>query len=121
MSKHPIQSIRNGRFVQNEVVRWLLDNGGKDMNDIAVQGFPQEDLEQFAQLIGYSLNGFGDLSYVSDDTYSAAEKMNEGLAEKDARVASLEGTLAEVRTHLRAASVSAFAVHPDDLQSHPSW
>ncbi|HEY9661654.1 MAG TPA: hypothetical protein V6C65_24625, partial [Allocoleopsis sp.] len=30
---------------------------------------------QFAQLIGYSLSGFGDLSYVSDETYAAASSM----------------------------------------------
>ena len=38
-------------------------------HNIAVKGFSQEDQEQFAQLIGYSVSGFGDLSYVSDDTF----------------------------------------------------
>lgn len=32
-----------------------------------------EDREQFAQLIGYSLSGFADLSYVSNKTYNAAD------------------------------------------------
>jgi len=41
-------------------------------------GFPQEDREQFAQLIGYSLSGFGELDYVSDETYEVAERMLRG-------------------------------------------
>lgn len=43
------------------------------MNDLACMEFSQEDREQFAQLIGYSLSGYGDLSYVSDESYDAAE------------------------------------------------
>jgi hypothetical protein len=31
--------------------------------------FDREDWEQFAQLIGYSLDGFGELSYVSQETH----------------------------------------------------
>lgn len=59
------------RFRGNSIVRYLLDNGGVDLNHLACVEFPQEDREQFAQLIGYSLSGFGELSYVSDDTYDA--------------------------------------------------
>ena len=33
---------------------------------------------QLAQLIGYSLSGYSELSYVDDDSYGAAEKMAEG-------------------------------------------
>ena len=80
--KQPIQPLaldEHGvlRFKGNALVRYILDNGGIDMNDLAVIDFPQEDQEQFAQLIGYSLCGFGELSYVSDETYYAAEKMFE--------------------------------------------
>ena len=34
--------------------------------------FTAEDREQFAQLIGYSMSDFGELSYVTDRTYMAA-------------------------------------------------
>jgi hypothetical protein len=44
------------------------------MNTLSCIDFSQEDREQFAQLIGYSLCGFSDLSYVSDETYYKAEK-----------------------------------------------
>jgi hypothetical protein len=75
---HPIQPLyRDGqgtiRFKDNKIVRFLLDNGGFDLNNLAVMEFSQEDREQFAQLIGYSLCGFGDLTYVSDRTYGRAE------------------------------------------------
>lgn len=75
--RHPIQPLvidAHGvvRFKENRIVRYLLDNGGIDLNKIALvadeQGFTQDDEEQFAQLIGYSLRGFHELSYVSDQT-----------------------------------------------------
>lgn len=53
------------RFKENPIVRYLLDNGGIDMNQLALLGFTNEDQAQFAQLIGYSVSGWGDLSYVT--------------------------------------------------------
>ncbi len=44
----------------------------KHMNDLAMLNFSNEDRIQFAQLIGYSHSGFGELSYVDDQTYEAA-------------------------------------------------
>ena len=77
LPKNPIQPLvideyGTVRFKANEVVRYLLDNGGIDMNQLARQNFNQDDREQFAELIGYSVSGWGDLSYVSDETYSKA-------------------------------------------------
>lgn len=74
---HPVQPLvvdKSGitRFKMNAIVRHLLDNGGIDMNQIAMLDFEQNDREQFAQLIGYSLGGFSDLSYVRDETYELA-------------------------------------------------
>lgn len=85
-ARHPIQPIEqdaNGimRFQKNEIVRFLLDAGPFDMNDLACMSFSNEDREQFAQLIGYSLSGFGELSYVSDATYDAACAMSKGKDE----------------------------------------
>jgi len=76
--KHPIQPLvkdEHGvlRFKENKIVSYLLDNGGIDLNMLAVLQFDQNDYEQFAQLIGYSLDGFGTLSYVTDEVYDAAE------------------------------------------------
>jgi len=54
------------RFKANEIVRFLLDKGGLDLNDLSARDFSQADWEQFYQLIGYSLRGYHELSKVSD-------------------------------------------------------
>ena len=56
--KHPIQPLEKDsagitRFKQNTIVRYLIDNGSINLDDLARINFPQEDREQFAQLIGY--------------------------------------------------------------------
>ncbi len=121
--KHPIQPLEEDkhgtlRFKPNAIVSYLLDRGGIDMNDLAVIDFAQEDREQFAQLIGYSLSGFGDLSYVSDATYDAADNMHEkGLTESDARIVYFEETLEEVQEGVKKAAAALFRIHPDDLNT----
>lgn len=76
---HPIQPLEvdeNGtlRFKKNAIVRHLLDHGGIDMNALAVMDFSREDREHFAQLIGYSHGGAGELSYMSDEVWYAAQE-----------------------------------------------
>ena len=76
---HPMQEIVKDdqgtmRFRSNEIVRYLLDHGGIDMNALAMLDFPDEDHMQFAQLIGYSVGGYGELSYVTDESYDVAER-----------------------------------------------
>jgi hypothetical protein len=39
--------------------------------------FPQEDREQFAQLMGYSISGYHELSYVSDESCAQASVLAE--------------------------------------------
>lgn len=62
------------RFKENKIVTYLLDNGLSDMNKLAVLDFSDDDRMQFAQLIGYSIRGYSELSYVSDESYYKAEK-----------------------------------------------
>lgn len=73
----PIWLDKSGvaRFKENQVVRYFLNEGGLTLNDLAREGdrFTQDDKEQFMQLIGYSVSGFGDLDFVSDETYDKAE------------------------------------------------
>lgn len=94
MSRHPIQPLEKDdtgviRFKRNAIVEYLLDHGGIDLNEIASKEFPREDLEQFAQLIGYSLSGFADLSYVSDETFAMAERSADtGETTEQARIAT---------------------------------
>ena len=78
MTQHPVQPLEKDndgklRFKQNKIVRFLKDTSQYDLNKLADMPFDKEDWEQFAQLLGYSLDGFGELSYVSDETYKRAE------------------------------------------------
>ncbi|EHN8852274.1 hypothetical protein KY275_16880 [Enterobacter hormaechei] len=63
------------RFKENQIVRTLLDYAtehGYGLNEIAREEFDAEDQMQLAQLIGYSLSGYGTLSYVTDESYERA-------------------------------------------------
>lgn len=59
------------RFKPNAIVRHLLDHGGMDLNKLSELGFSASDWEQFSQLLGYSVSGFSELSYVRDETWEA--------------------------------------------------
>jgi len=63
------------RFVGNAVVMHLLDaacDRGYNLNHLLRSAFPQADLEEFYQLIGYSLGGYHELSLVSDNSAKQA-------------------------------------------------
>ncbi len=80
---HPMQPVvldsdGRTRFKQNTIVRFLLDQGPIDMNTLAKLPFPAEDRSQFAQLIGYSTCGFGELQYANPEHVAVAD----GLALK---------------------------------------
>ena len=63
------------RFKENPIVRALLDYAtehGYGLNEIALEEFDAEDQMQLAKLIGYSLSGYGTLSYVTDESYERA-------------------------------------------------
>lgn len=84
MIKNPMQPVvmaRDGciRFKPNRIVEFVLANSRVDLNAIAVQDFTDDDRMQFAQLIGYSVSGYGDLPYVSDSSYNKAAKRAERL------------------------------------------
>jgi hypothetical protein len=71
--RHPVQPLETGadgvtRSKKNAIVAFLLDAGPFDLDQLAQMPFTQEDREQFAQLIGYSLGGLEELSYMSDET-----------------------------------------------------
>jgi hypothetical protein len=65
------------RFKKNGLVDALYEHGvktGLGLNELHCMKFSDEDRMQFAQLIGCSLSGYGDLSYVSDASYDAAQQ-----------------------------------------------
>ena len=58
------------RFKENAIVRHLYDwarERGHGLNELACMPFSNEDRQQFAQLLGYSLSGYSELPYVGDD------------------------------------------------------
>jgi hypothetical protein len=86
--KHPMQPVERTedgviRFKANAIVEFLLNNGPFDMNFLARQKFSPEDRTQFAQLIGYSVNGFGELPYVSSRDFNTANKRRIALSLED--------------------------------------
>ncbi len=85
---HPMQGIvwatdRVIRFRRNAIVERLLETSSLDLNDIARMDFSEADRMQLAQLIGYSVSGFGDLSYASRDVVRRADKKAAALALKE--------------------------------------
>lgn len=122
MKSHPIQPLAHAesgvlRFQGNAIVRHLLDAGPFDMNDLARLEFSKQDREQFAQLIGYSLSGYGELPYVSDESFAASQRMADGEPEIEARINALTEMLDAVREGLRTVVPAVFRIHPDDLES----
>lgn len=80
MNKHPIQPVirdvhGTANFKANGIVQLLLDAGPFDMSQLARMQFSDEDREQFAQLVGYSVDAFSDLSYTSDWAINRANEM----------------------------------------------
>jgi hypothetical protein len=91
MAEHPMQPVERApdgvvRFKANKIVRFLIDWAsarGMSLNELAVMDFPDADFEQLAQLIGYSVSGFGELSYVSPEAIAKADERAEALREDD--------------------------------------
>ena len=113
----PVQPIKDGRFIKNRIVDFLVDSLPGGLNKIAVMDFTNEERMQLAQLIGYSVSGYSSLSYVSDESYAATDAIACGTAnnELDGRNEVLRERLKEAEEHVRNAAVALFRVHPDDL------
>lgn len=55
------------RFQENSIIAWLWKSGKLNMNEIASKDFSDADRRQLAQLLGYSVGGYQDLSYAEND------------------------------------------------------
>ena len=82
------------RFRENAIIRYIVDHAGDvvhpgapaidprtgrpyhqgrlDLGKLMTMDFPQEDREQFAQLMGYAITGYHELSYVSEESATQA-------------------------------------------------
>ncbi len=114
--RFPLQPIVNNRFVGNKVVEYLLEKGGLDLNDLAIANLPREDHEQFAQLISYSVSGWGSLSYVSDEAEAAAWQQIQSPDPRDDQIIALEEKIQRIREQCKAAAAELFQIFPEDLK-----
>ena len=77
-TKHPMQPlvVRDGvlRFKPNMVLRDLVARGVVSLNSINIDQYPPEDLEQFWQLLGYSVSSYGSLDFVRKKTRDKADR-----------------------------------------------
>jgi len=91
--KHPLQSIEAStnsagnptyRFTENKLVRILFrTHPNLDMNMLMEIDDSSGDLEQLAQLIGYTVSGFSELTYVSDEAVVKADQACNKLRGED--------------------------------------
>lgn len=86
------------RFKTNEAIRFLLENGKLDLNTLAVMQAASKDREQLAQLIGYSVDGFGSLSYASDRVHDRS------MQELDMRAVAMSEAMMQADTPAAAAA-----------------
>ena len=77
-AEHPTQPLVlvNGvvRFKGNKIVERLFEERVIDLNKIVGWDLPAEDFEQFWQLLGYSVSGYGELSFIRPETVERADK-----------------------------------------------
>lgn len=87
---HPDQPIyldsdRRPRFRENKIVYFLLHSGPFDLNQIASMPWDNEDYTHLMQLIGYSTDGYGELSTSPPEKVARADVIGEKLRkERDA-------------------------------------
>lgn len=70
------------RFRENRIVSALLEHSsrhGYSLNETAIGDFTDDEHMQLAQLIGYSVSGYGDLSYASEESVSRADELAEAI------------------------------------------
>lgn len=88
--KHPMQPIVRDeegrlRFKANNIITYFAWHGIIDINDIksldfSRYGVTDEDRMQLAQLLGYTVDGYCELSYVSDES---CNKANEAISKME--------------------------------------
>ena len=86
----PIALDENGtaRFRENDVVRWLTEEV-IDLNKISIQcqlrDFDKYDVAQFWQMLGYSVSGYGDLSFIPKSIVQKADAKVSDLLDEESK------------------------------------
>lgn len=85
--KHPDQPIEVDdagvfRFKKNAIVRFLVDAGPFTLTQLAALPVSNDDFNQFAMLLGYTVAGFGELSYADNARVERADEEVTRLRER---------------------------------------
>lgn len=74
------------RFQSNKIVDWLFVTQKISLNEISAMcqnsKIPKVDQMQFWQMLGYSVSGFGDLSFADKEVVAQADAITEELMQK---------------------------------------
>lgn len=112
--KHPMQPQKTDdsgvlRFVENGLVRWLVDQLPNGMNDLSIQfqsaGYSEDDYDQILQLIGYSVSG---IPYRDLDKHGITDNNRDPNEH-------FEIEYKELKNKLRPVISELFNIHEDDL------
>lgn len=119
----PITTVDGvNRFVSNALVRHLLEaaKSGRTcgMNELFEVPCSIEDRRQFAQLIGYSLSGYGELPYVDDEEYRTVYHLrdNPEVHPAEAKLVCIEEKLKSVKNALAEGVAELYEIAIEDLQ-----
>jgi hypothetical protein len=61
------------RFQPNAILVYLFESKRLNLNDISIKRFPVEDMRQVWQQLGYSVSGYGDLSFADPGEVAVAD------------------------------------------------
>jgi hypothetical protein len=130
LPKNPMQPILKNsdgciQFKTNEIVHAVYEVSKAHafgLNEIAMNNFTKDDRKQFAQLLGYSVSGYGDLPYVDKVSVECADQqvallLSEApfISEQEMELQVLRDENRRLKAAIRNAAVEAFSIHPSDL------
>jgi len=90
ITKRPMQPVVVAhddviRFKSNRIVRDLLAHAsttGLSLNELKFEEYDQDEIDQFYQLIGYSVSGYGDIDEVSKESVEEADKESSAVIDR---------------------------------------
>lgn len=115
------------RFTKNRIVDDLLEfatSHGFGLNEIAAGDYSDDERMQMAQIIGYSVGGYGELSYVSDESFNYAnekamdlQKMTDYNSMKADEYAQRLGAEQELELEIERMTEDVYSELPEWIQA----
>jgi len=122
--RNPMQPMTTNQdgyhyFKANEIVKYILIASQVNIDEILCDPkFTDDDKRQFMQLVGFSLNRYGDMSCVDTEAYEIASVMADDpeITEEAARIGYLENLLDTLRDKLEAPVAELYGVSRYDFK-----